>query len=432
MPRYTPNYKIPYPVDGDPIYQGAAQMKALAEKVDSTMTGVSGKPGPQGNTGPRGPAGPAGEPGPAGERGPAGEPGPAGERGPAGPQGIQGPAGHFTVDYAKNKATVVNLKPLLPDGISASTATLTVSGGWAHLTFYRLSVSSRFSGVYILLPGDLPLDYSIAPDGLINFDLVDYDARRPNVSMALDKYGLSAVEIRKDGTQYCGSTSWPLPDNTVEVPAGPPGPPGAQGPQGPAGEPGKQGERGPAGERGQQGERGLSGPTGPAGPRGLTGPRGPQGPAGPEGPESPKYYGILRWSGDWYNPPRDTFTRLRANSDGRLYVYFDRGQVARQNGNDPCLVAPVDGLYLLSAKQTWGNGDAIKGMGLGGSTTDGGKDVALWTDVVKSSFGSATALVWLSQGSTLYPWTFNSSNTGMSGGDRGVTSEYSMALIAQR
>ena len=87
MPRYTPNYKIPYPTAGDPIYLGAQQMADLALTVDKTMTGVSGIPGPAGPAGPQGIQGPAG---PAGARGPAGPAGPAGERGP---QGIQGPAG---------------------------------------------------------------------------------------------------------------------------------------------------------------------------------------------------------------------------------------------------------------------------------------------------------------------------------------------------
>ena len=54
MPQYTPNYKIPYPTAGDPIHQGAAQMEALAKKVDSTMIGVSGIPGPAGPQGPQG------------------------------------------------------------------------------------------------------------------------------------------------------------------------------------------------------------------------------------------------------------------------------------------------------------------------------------------------------------------------------------------
>ena len=90
MPQFTPNYKIPYPVDGDPIWQGAQQMKALAMTVDKTMTGVSGVPGP---AGPTGPAGPQGKQGPRGATGATGPAGPAGARGPAGPQGERGPAG---------------------------------------------------------------------------------------------------------------------------------------------------------------------------------------------------------------------------------------------------------------------------------------------------------------------------------------------------
>ena len=93
MPQYTPNYRIPYPTTGDPIYLGAKQMEDLAKKVDSTMIGVSGKPGP---TGPAGPAGVQGLAGPAGPRGPQGDPGdrgPAGPIGATGPAGVQGPAG---------------------------------------------------------------------------------------------------------------------------------------------------------------------------------------------------------------------------------------------------------------------------------------------------------------------------------------------------
>ena len=408
MPRYTPNYRIPYPVDGDPIWQGAQQMQALALTVDKTMTGVSGIPGPEGPAGPQGSQGPKGAPGPKGDTGPAGPKGDTGPAGPAGPQGIQGPAGHFTVDYAKNKATVVNLKPILPNGISASTATLTVSGGWAHLTFYRLSVSSSFSGIYIFRPGDIPLDYSISPAGLINFDLVDYDARRPNVSMALDKYGLSSVEIRKDGTQYCGSTSWPLPDNTVEVPAGPPGSPGAQGPRGPQGDPG------PAGKDGADGQRG---------------PQGDPGPQGPPGPKPPVYAGTLRWNGPWYNPPANEFTRLRADTNGRLIAVKNVGGVALTDGDSPRLVATVSGYYMLSVSQTWGNGAAVKGAGLTTSISSGASGVALWADNNSTEILNASVIRYLDAGTTLYPWTFNSRNTGMSGGTRDMPSEYSLVLL---
>ncbi|QNQ90885.1 hypothetical protein GP475_09710 [Corynebacterium poyangense] len=72
MPLYTPNYKIPYPTTGDPIWQGAIQMEALAKKVDETMKTVNGTPG---SPGPRGEQGPPGDPGPRGEPGPKGDPG---------------------------------------------------------------------------------------------------------------------------------------------------------------------------------------------------------------------------------------------------------------------------------------------------------------------------------------------------------------------
>lgn len=92
MPGYTPNYSIPYPYPGDPVYQGAAQMEALARKVDSTMTTVDGIPGKSAYEvavtngfsgsqqdwldslqGPRGPEGSQGPRGPEGDQGPPGD-----------------------------------------------------------------------------------------------------------------------------------------------------------------------------------------------------------------------------------------------------------------------------------------------------------------------------------------------------------------------
>lgn len=66
MPGFTEHFNIPYPLAGDPMYLGAAQMEALAKKVDSTMVTVNGIVGPQG---PQGPQGPKGDEGPRGERG---------------------------------------------------------------------------------------------------------------------------------------------------------------------------------------------------------------------------------------------------------------------------------------------------------------------------------------------------------------------------
>ena len=409
MPQYTKNYKIPYPVDGDPIYQGAAQMRALAEKVDATMIGVSGKPGPQGATGPagpqgdRGPEGPAGPAGPEGPRGATGAKGDTGDRGPAGetgPVGPPGPTGPRGATGAKG-----DTGPAGPKGEAGTGFTL--KGSKSNKS--ELPTNAKAGDAY-LVAGDV---------------MVWSGSAWENVGQI---QGPEGPEGPRGATGAKGDTG----DRGPAGPQGATGPEGPEGPRGPQGDPGPRGPAGPQGETGAKGDTGDRGPAGATGPRGATGSRGPEGPAGPAGPEAPKYYGILRWSGNWYNPPRDQFTRLRANSNGRLYVYFDRGQVARQNGDDPCLVAPVDGLYLLSAKQTWGNGNAVKAMGLGGSTTDGMKDIALWQDVVNSSFGMVTTLVWLTQGTTLYPWTFNSSNTGMSPADRGVTSEYSMCLVSAR
>lgn len=39
MTGYTPRYRIPYPTAGDPIYLGAKQMQALAEKIDTLNYG---------------------------------------------------------------------------------------------------------------------------------------------------------------------------------------------------------------------------------------------------------------------------------------------------------------------------------------------------------------------------------------------------------
>lgn len=41
MPQFTSRYGIPYPVPGDPVHLGAAQMEALAKSVDNHMGQVS-------------------------------------------------------------------------------------------------------------------------------------------------------------------------------------------------------------------------------------------------------------------------------------------------------------------------------------------------------------------------------------------------------
>lgn len=299
MPNYTPNYRIPYPVAGDPVYLGAQQMEALAMKVDSTMTTVNGTQGPAG---------------------------------PPGPQGIQGPAG-----------------PAGPPGADGTGFTLLGSRG------------SREE-----LPGDA----------------------KPG-----DAYLVGGSVLVYSGTKWEDV-------GAIQGPAGPAGPAGPQG------------------------------ATGATGPRGATGARGPAGPTGPQGPAAPRYVGILRWSGPWYNPPGGQFTRLRNLTNGRLIVYKDIGGVASVSNDNPRLTAPVAGTYLLSVSQAWGNGTAHKGAGLGTSLSAGDSGVYLWADNNETSFLNTSVIRWLPAGTALYPWTWNTDNSGMSPGDRGMNSEYSLTLLA--
>lgn len=194
--------------------------------------------------------------------------------------------------------------------------------------------------------------------------------------------------------------------------------------KGPAGPRGPEGPVGPAGPPGQDGATGARGATGAPGPQGI------QGPPGPQGAAAPKYYGFLRWGNlSWYNPPRDSFHRMSAITGPRLYPYKDSGNVARVMGDTACLVAPVSGVYQLTAIQTWGNFSAPKGVGLGRDINNGNKGMELWGDFNTVSHAVLSAAHYLEAGTTLYPWTFNGTNTGMSFQDRGLNSEYSMVLL---
>ena len=146
---------------------------------------------------------------------------------------------------------------------------------------------------------------------------------------------------------------------------------------------------------------------------------------------TPNVHGSLRWSGPWYNPKANAFIRLRTVSDGRLVTFRDTGGCTATDGNDPRLIAPVSGWYQLSATQTWGNGAAVKGAGLGTSQTDGMAGMYLWDDFNGKQFGTVSRAVFLDAGTVLYPWVFNGPSSGMSGGDRGMWSEYSILLLQQ-
>ena len=309
-----------------------------------------------------------GSPGPAGPAGPQGARGPQGDRGPAGATGEPGPRGEQGPQGDRG-----------PRGERGEQ-------GEPGTGFTLLGTVGTV--------GDLPTGAK----------------------------GGAAYLVESTGDVYVWSgTQWSNV-GAIRGPAGPRGERGEQGTRGP------QGEAGPRGEAGPQGERGVQGPTGATGPQGA---RGPQGPQGEAGPAPTVYYGCLRWSGPWYNPAQVKFSRLLANSGAKMYVAADRGGVAKVDGDAPRLIAPVAGMYLLSATQTWGNAQSQKGMGLAGSRVDGGQNVRLWADVNDSGFGQVTALRYLQAGETLYPWVWaGQALVGMSGGDRGIPSEYSMALIA--
>lgn len=183
------------------------------------------------------------------------------------------------------------------------------------------------------------------------------------------------------------------------------------------------------GGTGAQGPTGPVGPTGPAGSQGPRGVQGSQGPAGPPGEAAPKFYGFLRWSGPWYNPYGDRFTRLKRDSDGRLFAFKDSGNVANTSTNDAHLYIPVSGIWQLSATQTWGNGPANKGAGLGRSLDDGAAGMELWKDFNGYGHGIVSRATYLEAGARLYPWTWNGPNAGMSPADRGLYSEYSAVLL---
>ena len=455
MPRYTPNYRIPYPVDGDPIWQGAQQMQALALTVDKTMTGVSGIPGPAGPAGPQGKQGPAGDVGPAGPAGPKGDPGPkgaTGPAGPAGPQGIQGPKGTL------EPGEVVPLPrgSMIPD----SNPDLEVgwylqwNGGAAVLTVQSIKTSQ--SSPYGLVIGDEYLPEDIRPAQPVYGTV--FAAAGGTAHVNVMPTGMVTWVGLNPGVEYSGIIVWTI-GSDVSAMSGPAGPAGPQGPRGADGATGPQGERGPAGPQGDPGPQGIQGPvgkdgaTGPAGPQGATGargatgaqgpagatgpagargPAGPQGDPGPQGPPGPKppvYAGTLQWNGPWYNPPSNQFTRLRADTNGRLIVTKNIGGVALNDGDNPRLVATVSGYYMLSVSQTWGNGGAVKGAGLTTSISNGASGVMLWADNNSTEILNASVIRYLQAGTTLYPWTFNSVNTGMSGGTRDMPSEYSMVLL---
>jgi hypothetical protein len=142
-------------------------------------------------------------------------------------------------------------------------------------------------------------------------------------------------------------------------------------------------------------------------------------------------HGSLVWSGPWFNPPGNAFLRLRKFNNGRLVKGTESttsGKVVYDSDDNPCLVAPVDGLYLVSATQCWGTDVGAKGCGLGTSTTSGLDGMVVWADT-STRFASVSKVVFLRANTRLYPWTFSMPDAGMSPADRGIQSEYSITFL---
>ncbi|QGJ94158.1 minor tail protein [Corynebacterium phage EmiRose] len=166
------------------------------------------------------------------------------------------------------------------------------------------------------------------------------------------------------------------------------------------------------------------------GPQGVQGIQGPQGPAGAA---APKMAGSLVWASGWFDPPADRFTRLGGtySGNGRLTVNYDVGGCTSVTAYTATLVAPVTGLYLLTAAQTWIQGSKIKGCGLGTSQTDGASGVKLWVDSNDSNFGTVARTTRLTAGTQLHAWTWNTAGTAMSPDYRGMLAEYSITLLQE-
>lgn len=346
-----------------------------------------------------------------------------GERGPQGPQGIRGPQGPAGERGEKgNDGTSVtitgNVEDVseLPSGLTesdAGTGYITNNDGNLHV----------WSGTEWVDVGPIR-----GPQGLRGEPGLDGEQGVPGERGPRGEVGPQGPE----GPQGKPGAKGERGEQGLPGQPGTNGVDGLVGPKGDKGDPGPQGEQGPKGDKGDTGSQGLTGLKGDKGEKGDTGARGPQGLQGPPGESAAKIYGTLNWSGPTYSPPRSAFTRLMYNNDGRLRVARDSGgvAVATSIGNTAYLEAPVSGLYVVSATQIWGTGGAVKGMGMGTSTTDGAAGVVIWQDVIDTQFGSVSRLVYLTAGTRLYPWTWSgSSGTQMKASDRGMNSEYSIALI---
>lgn len=287
MTKTTPRHGLPYPEAGDPIYQGAAQMQALAEAVDEKI----GTGGGGGGSVPDGLL----------ERfdlmeadldtaTPSATPSTLVRRSAAGNISVAGPTvdGHAATkryvdqavaasgggdgDWQNDPTEVIDLTAdvLAPWTITEDgTLSLVRSGGWMIL---RVMGLSRPEGTWgnvtgVVIPDEYRPDVSVAGNMLAGGNGDPAEIRAMDTGRV---YAASVVA----GQTYNGFVMWPIPTGSpVPVVEGPSGADGAEGPSayqvavanGFSGTPAQwlASLRGPAGADGADGERGERGPTGP-------------------------------------------------------------------------------------------------------------------------------------------------------------------------
>ncbi len=252
MTSKTPRYQLPYPDPADPVRDGAATIRQLAERVETTIAGLptggggTGTVGPKGDKGDPGPEGPIGPIGPQGPIGPAGAKGDKGDKGADGVRGPEGPAG------AKGDTGAAGAKgdpgPRGPEGPAGADGADGADGRSVTIT----GTVPNAAALPVLDAGDAGSGYITADTG--------------------DLHVWSGLEWTN-----VGKIQGPIGPEGPRGPEGPVGAKGDTGAAGAAGDPGPRGPEGPVGAKGDTGPRGETGLKGDKGDPGLEGPRGLQG-----------------------------------------------------------------------------------------------------------------------------------------------------------
>ena len=386
-------------------------------------------------------------------QGPVGPEGPRGETGPAGPAG-SGPADVWQYDPVETITLTMNVT----GSWSAAEATLTRVGGTVVLSFTGLINSSSTWG-NVLSSGTIP--EHLRP-GVNTWSVMWSDGANDGARLRANANGGAYGDGLVIGKSYNGTVVYVLP-------SGAPTPlmKGDPGEQGPPGEQGIQGERGPEGpvgpapdtsqfvtqtetsasatanslaRRTANGQLTVSSPTAAthAATKSYVDSNASSGMSAAERAQlygSSAYtappYGSLIWSGPTYSPAAKTFTRLQYSNDGRMRVNRSINAAAIAWSNTECyLIAPVDGMYLLSVVQCWQSDTSPRGAGLTTSISSAIDGLKLWQDIGLGRFVMTSTTTFLTAGTRLYPWVWNgATGSNMTASERGCQSEYSIQYV---